>query len=159
MLTPGERREMIAKIRRLPAAVEAAVKDLTDAQLDTPYRKDGWTVRQVVHHLADAHLSSFARVKLVLTEERPTLKPYDQNEWAKTPDATESPIQSSLSILRGLHERWSVLLESLPESSWHRSAVHPEIGEVTLDDLLVRQAAHGESHLAQLSGLRAAKGW
>ncbi|MBI3325232.1 MAG: putative metal-dependent hydrolase [Nitrospinae bacterium] len=159
MLTAVERHEMIAKIRNLPAALEAAVKDLGDKQLETPYREGGWTVRQVVHHLADAHLNSFVRMKLMLTEKRPTLKPYDQNEWARTLDATDTSIQSSLAILKGLHERWSVLLESLPESNWRRSAVHPEIGEVTLDEMLLRWASHAENHVGQITRLRVAKGW
>jgi hypothetical protein len=159
MLTTAERQDMIAKIQGLPAAVEAAVQDLTDVQLNTPYREGGWTVRQVVHHLADSHLNGFIRMKLILTEERPTLKPYDQNAWANTPDAAAMPIQGSLAILRGLHERLRVLLENLPESSFGRSAVHPEVGEVTLDDWLATLAHHGEKHLAQISNLRAAKGW
>jgi hypothetical protein len=159
MLTTAERQDMVAKIRELPAAIEAAVQDLNDVQLNTPYREAGWTVRQVVHHLADSHLNGFVRMKLILTEERPTLKPYDQDAWASTPDATAMPIQSSVALLRGLHERLSVLLESLPESSFGRSAVHPEVGEVTLDDWLATLARHGENHLAQITTLRAAKGW
>jgi DinB superfamily len=159
MLTTAERRDMIAKIRSLPAAVEAAVQDLNDAQLNMPYREAGWTIRQVVHHLADSHLNGFVRMKLILTEERPTLRPYDQDAWANTPDATAMPIQSSLAILEGLHERLRVLLESIPESSFRRSAVHPEVGEVTLDDWLATLARHGENHLAQIASLRRAKGW
>jgi hypothetical protein len=159
MLTTAERQDMLAMIRRLPAAVEAAVQDLNDVQLSTPYREAGWTVRQVVHHLADSHLNGFVRMKLILTEEQPMLKPYDQNAWANTPDAAAMPIQGSLAILRGLHERLSVLLESQPESSFRRSAVHPEVGEVTLDDWLATLAHHGENHLAQITTLRTAKGW
>jgi DinB superfamily len=159
MLTSAERQDMMAKLQRLPADLELTVSGLTQRQLDTPYRADGWTVRQVVHHLADSALNGFVRMKLVLTEERPTLKPYDQNTWAQTVDVTQTPILSSLAILKGLHARWSVLLESLPEASFQRVASHPEIGEVTLDDLLSIHARHGENHLAQIAGLRAAKGW
>ena len=153
MVTAGERHDLIAKIQRLPAVVEAAVKDLNDAQLNTPYRQGGWTVRQVVHHLADSHLNGFVRMKLMLTEARPTLKPYDQDSWAKLPDTADFAIQSSLVILRGLHERWTVLLQNMSEASWSRSAFHLEVGEVTLDDLLVEYARHGEDHVAQITTL------
>ena len=151
MPTADERRELIARIRRLPKVVEDAVRDLGDDQLDTPYREGGWTVRQVIHHLADSHMNAYIRMKLILTEERPTLKAYEQDEWSRLPDAAEQPIHTSLTILRGLHERWSLLLDALPESSWGRSAIHPEIGEVTLDDLLVTYARHGEDHLRQIT--------
>jgi hypothetical protein len=159
MLTATERHDLMATMRRLPAAVEAAVKGLTEAQLNTPYREGGWTVRQVVHHLADSHLNGFVRMKLMLTEAGPVLKPYDQDAWAKLPDTAALPIESSLLILRGLHERWVALLESLPEASWRRSALHPEVGVVTLADLLDDYAHHGEQHLEQVTKLRAAQGW
>ena len=105
MLTAAERLEKIATVRKLPSSIEAAVKGLSDRQLDTPYRSGGWTVRQVVHHLADSHLNAFTRMKLILTEDKPTLKPYDQNEWAKLIDTKQAPIESSLAILKGLHAR------------------------------------------------------
>jgi hypothetical protein len=159
MLTATERHDLMAKMRRLPSAVETAVKDLTNAQLNTPYREGGWTVRQVVHHLADSHLNGFVRMKLMLTEAGPVLKPYDQEAWAKLPDTAAMPIDSSLSILRGLHERWFALLESLSEASWSRSALHPEVGVVTLADLLADYARHGEQHVEQVTKLRAAQGW
>ena len=159
MLTATERHDLIAKLRGLPAAVETAVKDLTDAQLKTPYREGGWTAGQVVHHLADSHLNGFVRMKLMLTEVGPVLKPYDQDAWAKLSDTAAMPIESSLLILRGLHERWVALLENLPEASWKRSAFHPEVGVVTLADLLADYARHGEQHLEQLTRLRAAQGW
>jgi hypothetical protein len=159
MLTTAERHELIAKIRHLPAAVEAAVKELTAAQLLTPYREGGWTVGQVVHHLADSHLNGFVRMKLMLTEVGPVLKPYDQEAWAKLSDTASLPIDSSMFILRGLHERWSALLENLPETSWKRSALHPEVGVVTLADLLADYAHHGEQHVEQILKLRAREGW
>ena len=159
MLTSAERQDMMAKIQRLPADLEVAVQGLNERQLDTPYREGGWTVRQVVHHLADSHLNGFVRMKLILTEERPTLKPFDQNTWAQTVDVTQTPILSSLAILKGLHARWSALLEGLPEASLQRTAFHPEIGEVTLDDLVAIHARHGDNHLAQITGLRAERGW
>jgi hypothetical protein len=159
MLTSTERQNMMRKIQRLPGDLEMAVEGLHERQLDTPYRQGGWTIRQVVHHLADSHLNGFVRMKLLLTEDRPTLKPYDQNTWAQTVDVTQTPILSSLAILKGLHARWSVLLGSLPEASFQRAAYHPEIGEVTLDDLLVIHARHGDNHLAQIAALRTEKGW
>ena len=159
MLTTKERNQMIAKIRGLPSSVEATVKNLNDEQLDTPYRDGGWTVRQVVHHLADSHMNAFVRAKLMLTEEKPTLKPYDQEKWAVLKDTIGIPIQSSLSILRGVHERWTVLFETLSESSWSRLAFHPEIGDITVEDLLTTYARHGENHVGQITKLKAAKGW
>ena len=159
MLTAAERHDLMAEMRRLPAAVETAVKDLTDAQLNTPYREGGWTVGQVVHHLADSHLNGFVRMKLMLTEVGPVLKPYDQDAWAKLPDTTAMPVESSMLILKGLHERWFALLENLPEAGWRRSAFHPEIGVVTLADLLADYARHGEQHVEQVMRLRAAQEW
>jgi hypothetical protein len=159
MLTAAERHDLMANMRHLPAAVEAAVQDLTDAQLNTPYRKGGWTVGQVVHHLADSHLNGFVRMKLMLTEVGPVLKPYDQDAWAQLSDTAAMPIESSILILRGLHERWFALLENLPESGWKRSELHPEVGVVTLADLLVDYAHHGEQHVEQVLRLRARQGW
>ncbi len=158
MLSAAERLEKIASIRNLPVVLEASIEGLGDPQLDIPYRSGGWTVRQVVHHLADSHLNAFIRMKLILTEEKPTLKPYDQDEWAKLPDAS-MPIGSSLAIIRGLHERWVSLLEAVPESSWNRSALHPEIGEVTLESLLLTYAGHGQNHVQQIKALRTTNGW
>lgn len=158
MLSAAERLEKIASIRNLPGVLEASVKGLGDTQLDTPYRAGGWTVRQVVHHVADSHLNAFIRMKLILTEEKPTLKPYDQDKWAKLPDSS-MPLGSSLGIIRGLHERWVSLLKSVPESSWNRSALHPEDGEVTLEGLLLTYAAHGQNHVQQIKALRTTNGW
>ena len=159
MLTPTERRQKIDGIRRLPAALETAVKGLNDRQLDTPYRPGGWTIRQVVHHLADSHVNAFVRMKLILTEEKPRLKPYNQDAWANLPDANAMPVQSSLAILKGLHERWCTLLESVPEEAWSRTAIHPERGEVLLEGQLITYASHGEKHVGHITGLRSAKGW
>ncbi len=159
MSTASERQALIASIQDLPSEVEAAVKGLGDAQLDTPGGEGEWTIRQVVHHLADSHMNGFVRMKLTLTEVRPTLKPYDQEEWARLPDSTDAPIEDSLSILRGLHERWTDLLESVAEGDWHRTAIHPEVGEVTLDDLLRTFANHGDNHVEQILRIRSSQGW
>ena len=159
MLTQTEIRQRIESIRRLPSALEAAVKGLTDQQLDTPYREGGWTVRQVVHHLADSHMNAFVRLKLILTEDRPTLKPYDEDAWAGLPDTNAMPIQSSLAILQGLHQRWCRLLETVPDGSWSRTALHPERGEISLESQLITYSSHGEKHVGHITGLRTAKGW
>jgi hypothetical protein len=159
MLTTTERREKIAKIQQLPAVLKAAVQGLNDRQLDTPYRTGGWTVRQVVHHLADSHMNAVIRMKLILTEEAPTLKPYNQDAWAKLIDTSTLPIQSSLALLTGLHERWTKLLESLPDGAWIRTAHHPERGDVSLESMLITYSGHGEKHVGQITGLRNAQGW
>jgi hypothetical protein len=154
----NDRREKITRIRALPGAVEAAIRGLNEAQLDTPYRDGGWTVRQVVHHLADSHANAIIRMKLIMTENTPTLKPYDQDEWAKLKDTT-LPVEPSLSILKGLHERWACLLESISPEMWSRSAHHPESGKVSLDDLLNTYSRHGENHVRQITDLRKSKRW
>jgi uncharacterized damage-inducible protein DinB len=154
----AERARLIDELAGVPAALEAAIEGLNDAQLDTPYREGGWTVRQVVHHLADSHINAFIRAKLVLTEDHPTLKPYQQDRWAELTDA-KLPVAPSLAILRGLHERWVALLRSLPETAWTRTAFHPENGEMTLDDILQLYAHHGSTHAAQIETLRARTGW
>lgn len=158
-MTSQERRTKIDLIRALPSVLEEAVKGLNDKQLDTPYRDGGWTLRQVVHHLADAHMNAFIRMKLILTEVKPTIKPYDQNAWAALSDTTQMPIGVSMEILRGLHDRWSMLLDRVPDADWTRSAVHPERGEVTLENQLNVYAGHGEKHVEHIMSLRRTKGW
>ena len=158
-MTSSERRVMIEKIRRLPQILEAAVKGLNDAQLDTPYRAGSWTVRQVVHHIADSHMNGFIRLKLALTEDHPTLKPYDQDRWAVLVDSARLPPEHSLAIVRGLHHRWSTLLDSISEADWGRTAYHPEDGEMTVETFLTVYADHGEKHVDSISSLRKQKGW
>ncbi|HTY00676.1 MAG TPA: putative metal-dependent hydrolase [Bacteroidota bacterium] len=150
---------MIDAIAALPDQIEAAVKGLNDAQLDTPYRQGGWTVRQVVHHLADSHMNAFIRMKLILTEMNPTLKPYNQDDWAVQSDVRGVPVASSLAILRGLHARWTMLLRAVPESGWGRKAIHPERGEITLQSMLQTYSGHGAKHVEHVLGLRRAKNW
>lgn len=158
-LAPEERRELRARIRTLPGEVRAAVKGLTDAQLDTPYREGGWSPRQIAHHLADSHLNAFVRFKLALTEEVPTVKPYDQERWAALADVQGVPVDSSLGILDGLHERWSRLLDSLTPEDFARRLRHPDIGEIDLDFLLQMYGWHGRHHATQISDLRQRRGW
>ncbi len=158
-MTSDERRRKIGKIHDLPSLLEGAVKGLNDAQLDTPYRQGGWTVRQVVHHVADSHMNAVIRMKLILTEEKPALKPYDQDKWAVLADTTNVPVGISLEILRGLHDRWFRLLESVKEDAWGRAGYHSERGDVTLESMLNTYAEHGEKHVGHIMGLRRAKGW
>lgn len=155
----AQRKAWMERIRTLPDRAEEAVRGLDDRQLDSPYRPGGWTVRQLVHHLADAHMNAFMRVKLILTEENPILKTYDQDEWARLPDADRMPVQASLAILRGLHERWYALLQAIPDASFRRTGRHPERGEMTVDDLLALYARHGDTHLEQIRTFRSAQGW
>lgn len=159
VLTSGERRAAMASIAELPDRLEAAVRGLSEVQLDTTYRAGGWTVRQVVHHLADAHLQGFARMKFLLTEDHPLIKPYRQDAWAATADAQRAPVEESLRILRGLHARWTRLLENLDEGAWTRRGFHPERGVVTVDDLLRTYAAHCVSHVEAIMTLRREHNW
>lgn len=158
-MTDTERKAKIDKIQNLPLLAEQAARGLNEQQLDTPYRLNGWTVRQVIHHLADSHMNAFMRTKLILTEENPTLKTYEQEDWAQTPDACKLPVEMSLNILKGLHERWVHLLRNTKEEGWKRTAMHPEKGLITLEDILEIYSRHGDSHVAQITGLRRARGW
>src|SRR5262245_10289143 len=150
MTTAAERRAMIEELRQLPDRLEALVKDLSQDQLDAPSGEGEWTIRQVVHHLADSHMNSFIRLKLILTEDKPTLKPYNQEAWGLLPDTYQFPIPPTLQLLRGLHPRWIALFETVGDADWARSGYHPEIGEVTIDDLLQIYAQHCQEHLAQI---------
>lgn len=150
------RRQRIDRIAALPEALAAAVAGLSEAQLDARSPEDIWNVRQVVHHLADSHMNAFIRTKLIVTEERPTLKPYDQDAWALLLDTQAMPCAASLDILRGLHLRWVKLFESLGEWDWSRVGLHPESGEVTIDSILRGYAQHGEDHLDQIVRIVAA---
>jgi hypothetical protein len=145
-----ERQAKIEVIRAFPALLEAYLDTIPEAKLDVPCGASGeWTARQVVHHLADAHMNGFIRMKLVVSEERPILKPYDQDAWASHGDVS-LPVESSLDILRGLHARWAAFLESLPDESWSRSGIHLENGLVSLEVLLNIYAAHGARHIEQI---------
>ncbi len=153
------RQEWIHQIASLPHAVAAAIDPLSASQLDTPYRPGGWTVRQVVHHLADSHLNAYTRFRLALTEETPTIRPYEQERWAELADARSAEPQVSLWLLEGLHRRWVILLESMSASDWQRRLLHPERGEIDLDTMLGQYAWHGRHHLAQITALRERNGW
>jgi hypothetical protein len=151
VLTNEQRHELIEKIRIFPAQLRARVGGLSDEQLTTHFMEGEWTVAQNVHHLADSHMNSFVRMRLILTEERPVLKPYDQDRWAELADSGTTALEESLSILEGLHRRWVRVFESLGAADWRRAGLHPEIGEVTLDSILQIYAAHGEGHIDQIN--------
>jgi len=158
-LTESQRPELIDAIRETPGHLASAVAGLTAAQLDTPYRPGGWTVRQVVHHVPDSHMNALVRFKLALTEERPTIKTYDEARWAELADAKSTPIEPSLALLENLHKRWDQLLRSLTPDQWSRKMQHPEMGLVTLDGYLQVYAWHGRHHVAHITALRQRNGW
>ena len=148
----------INEIEALPAQLTAAVANWGDDRFDTPYRPEGWTVRQVLHHVADSHMTSYLRFKLALTEEEPTIKPYKEDGWAKLADAA-APVQPSLDLLSLLHQRWVLLLRSIPPDQWNRTFRHPERGVMRLDTNLMLYAWHGKHHLAHITGLAERMGW
>lgn len=152
----NERSILIEKIRRLPGQIVALVTGLSDAQLTSHPLAGEWSVAQNVHHLADSHINSYIRCKLIATEDHPTLKPYDQDVWAALTDASGPDVAVSLALLTALHGRWVVFWENLPDNAWTRTGFHPEAGTVTLDDQLRLYAAHGESHIDQITRTLAA---
>ena len=152
-ISPEQRAEWINTIEALPDKLKQAVSDLTNTQLDTPYRPGGWTVRQVVHHLPDSHLNSYIRFRLALTENTPTIKPYEEAKWAELPDAKTGPVGPSLLILEGLHQRWTALLRTLDDDAFARTLRHPEWGEIRLDWTLGLYAWHCGHHLAHITRL------
>lgn len=156
-MTAQERLLLIDKIRHLPAQLEELVIGLSISQLTTHFLANEWTIAQNVHHLADSHMNSYIRCKLILTEEHPTLKPYDQEAWAVLPDAQSAELAISLTLLKQLHARWVTFWETLPEDAWDRTGFHPENGSVTLDDQLRSYAAHGEAHIDQITRTLAAQ--
>jgi uncharacterized damage-inducible protein DinB len=158
-VTPAMRQKAIASIGETPARLRAAVKGLNDAQLDTPYRAGGWTVRQVVHHVPDSHLNAYVRLKLALTEEKPTIKPYEEAAWAELADSKAAPIEVSQSLLDSLHARWDRLWRSLKPEHFARILVHPDYGERNVDWLLFLYEWHGRHHTAHITELRKQKGW
>lgn len=149
----------IGRIAALPAAFRAVVAPLTEAQLDTAYRPGGWTVRQLVHHLPDSHLNAYVRMKLALTEDEPTICPYDQEAWAALPDSALTPVATSLDLLQALHARWVVLLRAATPEQWSRRFHHPETGTQRLDTVVQHYAWHGDHHLAHCTRLVERMGW
>ena len=154
-----QRASFVNDIERAPAALRAAVKDLTPEQFDTPYREGGWTVRQVAHHLPDSHMNAYVRFKLSLTEDEPTIKPYAEDRWAQLTDTQSTPVEVSLALLESLHTRWVALLRSLCPEDWRRNFRHPELGLVSLEKNLAIYSWHGRHHVAHVTELRKRMGW
>jgi DinB superfamily len=149
----------IDQIAETPARLRTAVAGLSDSQLDTPYRPGGWTVRQVAHHVPDSHMNSYVRFRLALTEDTPTIKPYEQGRWAELADARTLPVEPSLQLLESLHARWVPLLRSLSAADWKRGFRHPELGTVSLENNAALYAWHGRHHAAHVTRLRERMGW
>jgi uncharacterized damage-inducible protein DinB len=158
-VTSAKRNEAIREIAGNPQKIRAAINGLSDAQLETPYRDGGWTLRQVVHHVADSHMNAYVRFRLALTETEPTIKPYEEAAWAKLEDAAHAPVEVSLKLLGPLHERWVGLLRSMKDDEFARTFRHPEHGVRTLDWMLFLYAWHGNHHTAHITELRKQKGW
>ncbi|HVW87699.1 MAG TPA: bacillithiol transferase BstA [Bryobacteraceae bacterium] len=149
----------ISRIESAPARLREAVSGLSESQLDTPYREGGWTLRQVVHHVPESHMNSYIRFKLALTEPEPTIKPYDEDAWARLADIAVTPVETSLALLESLHARWINLLRGMTETDWKRNFIHHEIGPVSLEKNLALYAWHGDHHIAHVTGLRGRLNW
>jgi uncharacterized damage-inducible protein DinB len=158
-LSNEQRKRMIDEIAATPEKMRAAVRGLSEQQLDTPYRPGGWTIRQVVHHVPDSHLNSYVRFKLAITEEHPTIKAYDENVWANLDDARNAPIDISLDLLESLHRRWVLFLRSLSDNDFARTFHHPELGSVSVEKNVALYAWHGRHHVAHITSLRERMGW
>lgn len=158
-LTDAQKQEALNNIAQTPAKLRSAVKGLSEAQLDTPYRPGGWTVRQVIHHMPDSHMNSYVRVKLALTEQEPTIKPYAEDLWAELADTKTTPIEVSLTLLDSLHDRWVRLLRSMTAEDWKKSFRHPALGLMSLERNLALYSWHGQHHVAHITSLREREGW
>jgi hypothetical protein len=157
--TAEQRSTLINDIAAAPHNLRRAVADLTDAQLDTAYRDGGWTVRQLVHHLTDAHINGYTRLRLALTEDEPTIKTFDEVKWAEFPDAKHGPVGPSLDLLDGLHHRWTMLLRSLSDEDVKRKLRHSDYGVVSIDEYIARWAWHAKHHVAHIRSLRERMNW
>ena len=157
-VTPQLRTAAITAIADMPARMREAVRGLSDAQLDAPYRPGGWTVRQVVHHVPDSHMNAFVRLKLALTEANPTVKPYDEKAFAELSDS-RLPVDVSLGLLDALHARWIAVLSALTPQQFARPLYHPEIGAITIDYLVQTYGWHSRHHVAHITRLREREGW
>jgi len=158
-LPEDQKQKFIADIAQAPANLRAAVKGLSNQQLNTPYRPEGWSVRQVTHHVPDSHLNAYVRFKLALTEDEPTIKPYAEDRWAQLADTQTTPVEVSLTLLDSLHARWVQLLRSLQTEDWKRSFRHPELGLVSLEKNLALYSWHSRHHVAHITSLRERSGW
>ena len=153
------RNDFIKTIEALPQQLRMEVENLSQKQLDTPYRDGGWTIRQVVHHLPDSHINCYVRFKLALTEDNPQIKTYEEHLWAELPDTFKTPINVSLNLLESLHKRWAILLRSLTDKQFEKTFQHPEWGNITLSKTLALYAWHSKHHLAHITELKKKMGW
>jgi uncharacterized damage-inducible protein DinB len=158
-LTEAEQQRALQQLAAQPEALRRAVDGLTDDKLDTPYRPGGWTVRQVVHHVADSHLNMYIRVKLALTEDNPTIKPYDQDAWVKLADVREVPVDVSIGMFEALQRRVIAVLDAATVEERRRGLIHPENGRMTIEQLMSLYAWHGDHHVAHIMRLRERSGW
>lgn len=158
-LSEADRRELIAQISALPGRLREALSGLTPAQIETPYRDGGWTVRQVVHHLADSHMNAFIRFKFALAETEPAIKAYDENVWAQLPDIPRADPEISVALLDALHQRWTVMLRAMTAADFGRTLVHSERGKLNLDYMLALYAWHSRHHTGHIASLREREGW
>jgi len=157
---PGNRRAWLQALAALPGWLDVLMQNLDAAQLETPYREGGWTMNQVIHHLADSHMNAFIRLKLALTEDAPNVKPYEEARWAETSEIQSVPANVSITLLHALHRRWTDLLERIPEDAWERCYFHPESQRlVPVWEMTAMYAWHGRHHMEQLRSLRRRKGW
>lgn len=156
---PEQRDRWIAEIASLPQELEAVLTFLTDEQIDTPYRPEGWKVRQLVHHLADSHANAYIRIRLALTEDEPAVKGYDEKLWAELADSLTAPLAPSLQFLAGMHARWAALLSSLTPAQFERTLRHPDSGTGTVERYTGIYAWHGKHHVAHIRNLRERMGW
>ena len=155
----AEREPLIVAVESAPRELMKVVAGLSEVQLETPYRPEGWTVRQVVHHLADSHMNAYVRFRLALTEDEPTIKPYHEAAWADLSDARTGPIDVSLTLLSALHSRGVALMRAMTPEQWERAFRHPERGLLRLDQTLAMYAWHGRHHIAHIRGTRERNGW
>lgn len=156
---PADHGSAIASLAALPQNLRSAVEGLSESQLETPYREGGWTVRQLVHHIADSHMNAYVRIRLALTEDWPAIKAYDEKAWAELPDARTAPIEVSLRMIDGLHARWTTLLQSLNEEQWQRGYTHPQNGRQTIAEAAALYDWHSRHHLAHIEELRKRRNW
>ena len=156
----SQKKKWIADIQFLPNELEQAIENLDEAQLQTPYRDGGWTVHQLVHHLADSHMNSFIRFKLALTEDNPTIKPYEENAWSEMADVQNEPINVSITLLYALHKRWLTLLQNMSDPDFEKTLFNPQRrGQLTLWEMLGIYAWHGKHHVEHIKTLKENKGW
>lgn len=158
-LTEEQKQQCLKDVEQAPARMRAAVKGMTEAQLDTPYRDGGWTVRQLAHHVPDSHMNAVVRFKLALTEDEPAIKTYAEDRWARLADVAATPVETSLCLLECLHTRWMNVMRAMTPEQWKRTLRHPEQGVMTLERMLALYAWHGKHHVAHVTVLRESKGW